>query len=157
MNTSWDLPIFRSRRGSSARMRHCRSVLCVPLCSKVGYSDQIVSRCGECEHRINTLATRMPEFVKTTDGFHPAENFLHPFANSQTYTVAFVSGGSAINSRLVYEKRKQIVEPVFGQIKEARRFRRFSFLGIKNVAVEWDLVCLTHNLLKLYRSGWQAN
>jgi len=57
--------------------------------------------------------------------------------------------------RSIYEKRKQIVEPVFGQIKEVRGFRRFSFRGIKNVAAEWDLICLTHNLLKLYRSGWQ--
>jgi transposase len=57
--------------------------------------------------------------------------------------------------RSIYAKRKQIVEPVFGQIKEVRRFRRFSFRGIKNVAAEWDLICLTHNLLKLYRSGWQ--
>ncbi len=57
--------------------------------------------------------------------------------------------------RSVYEKRKQIVEPVFGQIKEVRRFRRFSFRGLKNVVAEWDLICLTHNLLKLYRSGWQ--
>ena len=59
--------------------------------------------------------------------------------------------------RCVYEKRKQIVEPVFGQIKEVRRFRRFSFRGLKNVAAEWDFVCLTHNLLKLYRSGWQPS
>jgi transposase len=58
-------------------------------------------------------------------------------------------------ARSIYEKRKQIVEPVFGQIKEVRRFRRFSFRGLKNVAAEWDLICLTHNLLKLYRSGWQ--
>ncbi len=54
----------------------------------------------------------------------------------------------------VYKTRKQIVEPVFGQIKEARRFRRFSFRGLKKVAAEWNLICLTHNLLKLFRSGW---
>jgi hypothetical protein len=60
-----------------------------------------------------------------------------------------------IKGRCVYEKRKQIVEPVFGQIKEIRRSRCFSFRGLKNVAAEWDLICLTHNLLKLYRSGWQ--
>jgi transposase len=57
--------------------------------------------------------------------------------------------------RSIYEKRKQIVEPVFGQIKEVRRFRRFSFRGRKDVTAEWDLVCLTHNLLKLFRSGWR--
>lgn len=57
--------------------------------------------------------------------------------------------------RATYSQRKQIVEPVFGQIKEARGFRRFSFRGFANVAREWDLVCLTHNLLKLFRSGWR--
>ena len=55
--------------------------------------------------------------------------------------------------RETYSKRKEIVEPVFGQIKEARGFRRFSLRGLGNVMCEWDLICLTHNLLKLFRSG----
>ena len=55
--------------------------------------------------------------------------------------------------RSTYSKRKQIVEPVFGQIKEIRSFRRFSFRGHGKCRSEWDLVCLTHNLLKLFRSG----
>lgn len=54
----------------------------------------------------------------------------------------------------VYRFRKAIVEPVFGQIKEARGFRRFSMRGIEKVKAEWTLVCMTHNLLKLFRSGW---
>jgi len=54
----------------------------------------------------------------------------------------------------VYRFRKAIVEPVFGQIKEARGFRRFSLRGIAKAKAEWTLVCLTHNLLKLFRSGW---
>lgn len=53
----------------------------------------------------------------------------------------------------VYKHRKEIVEPVFGQIKEIRGFRRFSFRGKEKVGFEWDLVCLTHNLLKLFRYG----
>ena len=53
----------------------------------------------------------------------------------------------------IYRLRKAIVEPVFGQIKEWRRFRRFSFRGLQKVQAEWKLVCLTHNLLKLFRSG----
>jgi transposase len=57
--------------------------------------------------------------------------------------------------RDLYRMRKAIVEPVFGQIKEWRGFRRFSFRGLKNVRAEWKLVCLTHNLLKLFRSGHQ--
>ena len=56
--------------------------------------------------------------------------------------------------RNVYKMRKAIVEPVFGQIKEARGFRRFSFRGLSNVAAEWDFICLTHNLLKLFRANW---
>jgi transposase len=55
--------------------------------------------------------------------------------------------------RETYSKRKQIVEPVFGQIKEVRGFRRFLLRGLKNVTGEWDLICLTHNVLKLFRSG----
>ena len=54
------------------------------------------------------------------------------------------------SARAVYARRKQIVEPVFGQIKESRRFRRFSFRGHAKVAAEWTLICLTHNLLKLF-------
>jgi transposase len=55
--------------------------------------------------------------------------------------------------RDLYRMRKAIVEPVFGQIKEWRGFRRFSFRGLQKVRAEWKLICLTHNLLKLFRSG----
>ena len=50
----------------------------------------------------------------------------------------------------VYARRKAIVEPVFGQAKEGRAFRRFSFRGYDKVTAEWALICLTHNLLKLF-------
>jgi transposase len=53
--------------------------------------------------------------------------------------------------RALYARRKVIVEPVFGQIKEARGFRRFLLRGLENIRGEWRLVCLTHNLLKLWR------
>ena len=56
--------------------------------------------------------------------------------------------------RAVYARRKVIVEPVFGQIKEARGFRRFLLRGLQNIRGEWRLVCLTHNLLKIWRHGW---
>ena len=55
--------------------------------------------------------------------------------------------------RETYSKRKQIVEPVFGQIKEVRVFHRFLLPGLENVTGEWDLICLAHNVLKLFRSG----
>mgnify|MGYP001569028114 CR=1 FL=1 len=53
----------------------------------------------------------------------------------------------------VYKMRKAVVEPVFGQIKERRGFRRFLFRGLKKVEAEWQIICLTHNLLKLFRAG----
>lgn len=53
--------------------------------------------------------------------------------------------------KAVYAARKAIVEPVFGQIKQARGFRQFLLRGIEKVRGEWSLVCLTHNLLKMYR------
>jgi transposase len=52
----------------------------------------------------------------------------------------------------LYKMRKAIVEPVFGQIKQVRGFRRFSFRGREKVSAEWQLICLTHNLLKLFRA-----
>jgi transposase len=57
--------------------------------------------------------------------------------------------------RAVYKMRKAIVEPVFGQIKEQRGFRRFSLRGLNNVRCEWKLVCAVSNLRKLYGSGWR--
>lgn len=51
----------------------------------------------------------------------------------------------------VYAARKAIVEPVFGQIKQARGFRQFLLRGLAKVQGEWSLVCTTHNILKLYR------
>ena len=48
-----------------------------------------------------------------------------------------------------YRLRKQLPEPVFGQIKQARGFRQFLMRGLDKVAHEWGLVCLAHNMLKL--------
>ena len=51
----------------------------------------------------------------------------------------------------VYARRKTMVEPVLGQIKQARGFRQFLLRGVAKVQGEWALVCTTHNILKLYR------
>jgi transposase len=52
--------------------------------------------------------------------------------------------------KAMYAARKTIVEPVFGQIKQARGFRQFLLRGIHKVRGEWSLLCLTHNILKIY-------
>jgi transposase len=53
--------------------------------------------------------------------------------------------------KLLYAARKHIVEPVFGQIKSARGIRAFLLRGLEKVRAEWQLICLTHNMLKMWR------
>jgi transposase len=53
--------------------------------------------------------------------------------------------------RALYRRRKAIVEPAFGQIREARGFRRFLLRGLSKARDEWAMVCTAHNMLKLHR------
>ena len=55
--------------------------------------------------------------------------------------------------RALYKKRGILVEPVFGQVKEVQGFRRFMRRGLGAAQSEWSLAGMTHNLLKLWRSG----
>ena len=55
--------------------------------------------------------------------------------------------------RELYKKRSRTVEPVFGQIKDSRGIRHFMRRGLEACREEWKLICATHNLLKLWRSG----
>ncbi len=57
-------------------------------------------------------------------------------------------------AKAIYKQRKTIVEAVFGQIKQARGIREFRLRGFEKTKAEWQLTCLTHNLLKLYRHDW---
>jgi transposase len=51
----------------------------------------------------------------------------------------------------IYKKRKETIEPVFGIIKQAMRFRQFLLRGLEKVNLEWEIVCLGYNLKRLYR------
>jgi len=53
--------------------------------------------------------------------------------------------------RALYKRRQAVIEPVFGQIKDARGIRRFMRRGKPAADSEWKLICGTHNLLKRYR------
>jgi transposase len=52
----------------------------------------------------------------------------------------------------IYNQRKAIVEPVFAYLKHVRGFRQFLLRGQARVEAEWLLMCLTHNLLKMFRA-----
>lgn len=59
----------------------------------------------------------------------------------------------------IYKLRGKTVEPVFGQVKDGRKLDRFLLRGEEKVAMEWSLICSTHNLLKLWkheRERWKA-
>ena len=58
--------------------------------------------------------------------------------------------------RETYAKRKGMIEPIFGQIKQARGFRQFLLRGMDKMRGEWRLVCMTHNLLKLFQTRERA-
>ena len=58
--------------------------------------------------------------------------------------------------RETYAKRKGMIEPIFGQIKQARGFRQFLLRGMDQMRGEWRLICMTHNLLKLFQAGQAA-
>jgi transposase len=59
------------------------------------------------------------------------------------------------DGRAIYNQRQAIVEPVFAHIKHLRGFRQFLLRGLAQVEAEWLLVCMTHNLLKLFRATKQ--
>lgn len=74
-----------------------------------------------------------------------------PATPAQKARAAMARKLAAPTGKAIYARRKTVAEPPFGQIKEARHFRRFSMRGVEKVRSEWTLVCLTHNLLKLFR------
>src|SRR5215467_13659286 len=72
-------------------------------------------------------------------------------ATPATVPERMAAKGRTPEGKALYARRKVIVEPVFGQIKEARGFRRFLLRGLAKIRGEGCLVCLTHNVLKLWR------
>jgi transposase len=63
---------------------------------------------------------------------------------------------ATLRGRATYALRKAIVEPVFGQIKQARGFRQFLRRGVERAGQDWAFICLSHNVLKLYGALYRA-
>ncbi len=85
------------------------------------------------------MAEQPPPEEPIPDGLSPTELMEHKLLTER--------------GRRLYKIRGKTVEPVFGQIKDARGFDRFMRRGIEACRSEWSLICATHNLLKLWRSG----
>ena len=103
---------------------------------------------GYCsEANLHALAERgISAYIATGRAKHPAQG---KSTITGPLTRAMRDKLKRAGWRSRYRLRKQIVEPVFGQIKQARGFRQFLLRGIEKVSAEWALICTAHNLAKL--------
>jgi transposase len=103
------------------------------------------------EANLEALAGRGIEaYIATGRAKHPATAKREP---SGPLTKAMRQKLKRAGYRSRYRLRKQIVEPVFGQIKQARGFRQFLLRGIEKVRAEWAMICTAHNLTKLAKAA----
>jgi|SRR5215467_5168258 len=107
---------------------------------------------GYCsEANLEALADReISAYLATGRAKHPAEakrNIGGPLTRAMRDKLKRAGWRSR------YRLRKQTVEPVFGQIKQARGFRQFLLRGIEKVKAEWAMICTAHNLTKLARAA----
>lgn len=95
---------------------------------------------------VRTLAKKMrergPSRGSPREGASPKEAMEHRLTTEE---------GAAL-----YKLRGQTVEPVFGQIKEVQRLRRFRRRGLRAVSAEWNFACASHNVLKMFRRRQRA-
>jgi transposase len=146
---------------------HSQIIVAASLTQQANDKQEFLPLLAQIEQNLGAL----PEQVSADSGFFSETNLQDPGLTGVTcyvppeQSVKESPVAQAMRERLareegraLYAKRKAIVEPVFGQIKGGRGFRRFSFRGLGPVEAEWQLVCLTHNLLKLFRAqagiGW---
>lgn len=130
------------------RMRGCTGAMASELTADNGYlSAENVAFCERNE--VDAFISLRKKDAERTD-FPPAMPGDH-FRFAMQVKLASKRG------RELYPKRKVIVEPVFGQIKGAMGFRRFSLRSLLKVPSEWAIVSTCHNLLKLFRARSRTN
>jgi len=121
---------------------------------------EILADSGYCSEQSLEFLEKRPKGNKKIEGYLATERQKHgekplaprgPLPQDATRVDRMRRKLQTKAGAAIYAARKAIVEPVFGQIKEARGFRRFSLRGVAKVRAEWALVCATHNILKMYR------
>jgi len=117
---------------------------------------QLLADAGYCsdENLTAIAATTIDAYISTRKQKHgerPGPCPRGPLPKSATIVDRMSRKLHTKTGAAVYAARKAIVEPVIGQIKQARGFRQFLLRGFEKVQGEWSLVCTTHNILKLYR------
>jgi signal transduction histidine kinase len=123
--------------------------------------EEILADSGYCSEKNLQALHSEEDAQRRIDGYIATERQAHdeykqpcgrgPLPNGATEVDRMRRKLKTKAGKAVYAARKTIVQPVFGQIKQARGFRQFLLRGIAKVRGEWAPVCLTHNILKLYR------
>jgi transposase len=123
--------------------------------------DNVIADSGYCSEKNLAALESAAEPARRIEGYIATERQKHDEYKESCPRGPSPKGATRVDrmrrklktqaGKAVYAARKTIVEPVFGQIKQARGFRQFLLRGIEKVRGEWALMCLTHNLLKLYR------
>jgi hypothetical protein len=130
---------------------------------------EVVNTSADCPHllamvdQVRANLGRKPDVCSADAGYCSETNLTGMAARHiRTYiaTGRQKHGTEAMRDKLKrggwrspYRLRKQVVEPVFGQIKQALGFRQFLLRGLAKAKAEWQLVCTAHNLLKLARAS----
>jgi phosphoribosyl-AMP cyclohydrolase len=116
---------------------------------------QLLADAGYCsDESLSAIAkTQIDAYISTrkqTHGEQPGPCPRGPLPQNATIIDRMARKLLTKTGAAVYAARKGIVEPVIGQIKQARGFRQFLLRGFEKVQGEWSLVCATHNILMLY-------
>jgi transposase len=133
--------------------------------------EQVITNCGEAPAKTTADAGYFSEENVATAEALGTDPFIAPGRGKRDEAPPKVRGRPPANltpkqtmarklatrpGAAAYARRKAVVEPVFGQIKQARGLRQFLMRGISKVRAEWSLMCATHNLLKLHRAAATA-
>jgi len=117
---------------------------------------QLLADAGYCSDESLTaiVGTRIDAYISTRKqkhGARPGPCPRGPLPHTATIVDRMSRKLLTKAGATAYAARKGLVEPVIGQIKQARGFRQFLLRGLEKVQGEWSLVCTTHNILKLHR------
>lgn len=117
--------------------------------------DEVSADSGYCSAaNLRTLARRRIEaYIATGRQRHGTKAAVGPRKHRPGIVARMATKLKRAGYRSRYRLRKQVVEPVFGQIKQARGFRQLLLRGIDKAKAEWALICTAHNLLKIARAG----
>jgi transposase len=122
----------------------------------------IAQNMGRLPKRASADAGYFSSAAVTAESVAPVDIYVPPNTREPKYQ-AWLSKHATVPQRMwhklqskagaaIYNQRKVIVEPVFAYLKHVRGFRQFLLRGLEQVQAEWLLICLTHNVLKLFRA-----